>query len=575
MATSQPPETITGARALYDTLRACGVTHLFGLDSPEPLYAEMDRADMRPITVRDERAGAIMADAYARVSGRPGVCTAIRGPGATNLITGIAEAWASSTPVVAIVNDVNTALVGRNPIQEVDHLALFRPVTKWAVRLDRPDRVGELTARAFALATSGRPGPVLVSCPDDVLTGRAPVSGPARPGARRYPSLRIAPDPAAIREAVAVLAEAGRVAIVAGGGVLISGAWDELRQVSDLLGAPVATTPLGKGAVDETHPLSAGVVGAYTGGDVGRGRVANEIVRAADTVLLVGTKTDNVATAAWTVPDPRSRVVHVDVDPQEIGRNYPALGVVGDAKLALRALADGLRAAGVRPASAPRAELERGLAEWRARVAPLLTSGARPIRPERIVAEMARFVDDETIVCADASYSSLWAVDLLQLRRPGRRLVSARGFGGIGWGLPAALGAKLAAPERRVLCLQGDGAFGYVFQELETAARYDLGVVAVVLNNSCFAFQKHAEELHYGRTFETKLLDVDYAALARTLHCDGITVSDPEDLAPALGRAVASGRPTVVNVVVDPDAFPPIIGFERLRAEAPVGTVAH
>jgi acetolactate synthase-1/2/3 large subunit len=217
----------------------------------------------------------------------------------------------------------------------------------------------------------------------------------------------------------------------------------------------------------------------------------------------------------------------------------------------------------------------RALGEWRRRVAPLLASTARPIRPERVVAELARLVDDETVVCADASYSSLWAIDLLALRRPGRRLVSARGFGGIGWGLPAAIGAKLAAPERRVLCLTGDGAFGYVFQELETAARYGVGVVVVVLNNSCFAFQKHAEELHYGRTFETRLLDVDYGALARTLRCDGVSVADPDDLGPALERAVASGRPTVVNVVVDPDAFPPIVGFERLRAGAPAGSVAH
>jgi acetolactate synthase-1/2/3 large subunit len=569
------PSTITGARALYETLRACGVTHLFGLDSPEPLYAEMDRAEMRPITVRDERAGAIMADAYARVSGRPGVCTAIRGPGATNLITGIGEAWASSTPVVAIVNDVHTALTGRNPIQEVDHLALFRPVTKWAVRLDRPERVAELTARAFAVATSGRPGPTLVSCPDDVLSRDGAPAGPPRPGARRFPSLRVAPDPSAVREAVAVLGEARRVAIVAGGGVLISGAWDELREVADLLGATVATTPLGKGAVDETHPLSVGVVGAYTGGELGRGRVANEAVLAADTVLLVGTKTGNVATASWTIPDPRSRIVHVDVDPQEIGRNYRALGVVGDARLALRALADGLRAAGIARGPGPVTEVARALAGWRERVAPYLQSTARPIRPERVVAEMARLVDDETIVCADASYSSLWAIDLLSLRRPGRRLVSARGFGGIGWGLPAAIGAKLAAPASRVLCLTGDGAFGYVFQELETAARYGLGLVVVVLNNSCFAFQKHAEELHYGRTFETQLLDVDYGALARTLHCDGTSVADPDDLRPALERAVASGRPTVINVVVDPDAFPPIVGFEKLRAGVPAGQVAH
>jgi acetolactate synthase I/II/III large subunit len=565
----------TGARALYETLRACGITHLFGLDSPEPLYAELDRQEIRPITIRDERAGAIMADAFARVSGRPAVCTAIRGPGATNLITGIAEAWASSTPVVAIVNDIATPQVGKNPIQEVDHLALFRPVTKWAVRLDRPERVAELTARAFAVATSGRPGPALVSCPDDVLTGHGAHLPVPAVGARRYPSVRIAADPAAIREAVAVLSEAAQPVIVAGGGIGISGAWDELRQVAELLGAPVATTPLGKGAIDETHALYAGVMGAYTGGALGRGRIANEAVLGADVVLLVGTKTDSVSTAGWTIPDARSRTIHMDIDAAEIGRNYRSLGVVGDAKLALAALAEGLRASGVRPREDQRIELEESLRGWRALIRPLLESNARPIRPERVVAEMARFVDDDTIVCTDASYSSLWALDLLTLRRPGRRLISARGFGGIGWGLPAAIGAKFAAPDKRVLCLTGDGAFGYVFQELETAARYHVPVVVVVLNNSCFAFQKHAEQLHYGREFETQLLEVDYGALARTLHCEGVSVSDPERLAAALQQAIASGKPTVINVVVDPDAYPAITSFDRLRSKEPAVPAAH
>src|SRR5262245_60161663 len=384
-------ETMTGARALYETLRACGVTHVFGLDSPEALYAEMNRAEMRPITVRDERAGAIMADAYARVSGRPGVCTAIRGPGATNLITGLAEAWASSIPVVAVVNDVNTAVVGRNPIQEVDHLALFRPITKWAVRLDRPDRVSELTARAFVLATSGRPGPTLVSCPDDVLAAGGATAAGLRPGARRFPHLRTAPDPAAIREAAVVLADASQPAIIAGGGVLSSGACDELLVLAELLDAPVATTPLGKGAIDESHPLAAGVMSAYTGGKLGRGRVANDVVRDADVVLLVGTKTGNVATSNWTIPDPSSRTVHIDVDAAEIGRNYRSLGVLSDAKLALSALAAELRALAPRRAPGRRAELALALDEWRARVKPMAESSARPIRPDRVIAEIARF----------------------------------------------------------------------------------------------------------------------------------------------------------------------------------------
>jgi acetolactate synthase I/II/III large subunit len=564
----------SGAGALYQMLRSLGVTHLFGIDSPEPLYARLEREAIRPITVRDERSGAIMADAFARVSGRPGVCTAIRGPGVTNLVTGLAEARSTSTPVVALVNDVPTAYRGKNPVQEVDHVAVAQPVTKWAVRVERPERVAELTARAFSVATSDRPGPVLVSYPDEVLT--AEVNGCPRQaiGAARYPSTRTAPDPAAVAAAAIPLADARRPAIVAGGGVLISAAWDELRVVAELLDAPVATTPLGKGAFDEAHPLSAGVTGAYTGGALGRGRIANEVVRAGDVVLLVGTKTDSIATANWTVPGPGSRIVHVDVDPGEIGRNYPALGVVGDAKLALEALAERLRSIGRPRGNTRGSEIEAATREWQARVEPLLRSDASPIRPERVVAELGRLVDDDTILCTDASYASAWAMDLISFRRPGRRFLAPRGFAGIGWGLPAAIGAKLAAPDKTVLCVTGDGGFGYVFQELETAARYGIAVVVVVLNNSSFAFQKHAEELHYGRSFEANLLDVDYAALAKVLRCEGVRVAESGAIGPAIEAAIASNRPTVVDVVVDPDAYPPLIAFEQFGSGA-VGPSAH
>ena len=567
MVTVSVEATASGARALYELLVSLGVTHLFGIDSPEPLYAQLKRDVIRPITVRDERSGAIMADAFARVSGRPGICTAIRGPGVTNLITGLAEARSTSTPVVALVNDVHTAHRGKNPVQEIDHLAVAQPVTKWAVRVDRPDRVAELTARAFDVATAGRPGPVLVSYPDDVLGADLAVGRrPRAAGPTRYPNARVAPDPAAVDAAVALLAEAKRPAIVAGGGVLISGAWDELRTVAELLDAPVATTPLGKGAFDETHPLSAGVTGAYTGGALGRGRIANEVVRAADVVLLVGTKTDSIATANWTVPDPVSRIVHVDVDPAEIGRNYPSLGVVGDARLALAALAGQLRSARRVTAHELRSEIRAASRAWLASVEPLLASDAVPIRPERVVAELARSVNDDTILCTDASYASAWAMDLISFRQPGRRFLAPRGFAGIGWGLPAALGAKLAAPDKRVLCLTGDGGFGYVFQELETAARYGIAVVVIVLNNSSFGFQKHAEELHYGRSFETELLDVDYAALAKVLRCEGIRVVEPAEIGSAVERAIASNRPTVVDVVVDPDAYPPLLMYDRFRS---------
>jgi acetolactate synthase-1/2/3 large subunit len=561
--------TMTGARALYEAVRDSGVTHLFGLDSPEGLYAELKREEVTPITVRDERSGAIMADAFARVSGRAAVCTAIRGPGATNLVTGIAEAYASSIPVVAVTSDIKTYNVGRHQIQELDHQALFRPITKWTTRVDRAGRVSELTRRGFRLATSGRPGPVLLSYPDDVLMQEAePVD--AQPEVAEYPGFRVAPDPRALTRAADLIASATCPVIVVGSGVLLSHAEPELRQLAELIAAPVATTPLGKGAFDESHPLSLGVVSAYNSGQLGRGAPAGRIIKAADLVLLIGSKADSVATSEWTVPPPDTPMIRIDIDSVEATRNYPsALPLIGDAKLALAALSVELETRHL--------PVERGVVfqeigeakrKWREANDRLVNSSQQPIRPERVFSEVDRATEPGAIICTDASYSSIWALDLIELATPGRRFLSPRGFAGIGWGLPAAIGAKLAAPDRQVVCITGDGGFGYVFQELETAARYGIQLIVIVLNNSSFGYQRHAEIAAYSQTFEADVLDVDYAALARVLHCGGIRISDPSEIATAVDSALRSDLPTVVDVVVDPDAHPPIAGFDNLQVRA-------
>ena len=577
MATSQPTETITGARALYDTLRACGVTHLFGLDSPEPLYAEMDRAEMRPITVRDERAGAIMADAYARVSGRPGVCTAIRGPGATNLITGIAEAWASSTPVVAIVNDVNTALVGRNPIQEVDHLALFRPVTKWAVRLDRPERVAELTARAFSLATSGRPGPALVSCPDDVLTGRAPGARSRAPGARRYPSLRVAPDPAAIREAVAVLAEAGRVAIVAGGGVLISGAWRRAARgvrPSGRAGGDDAARQ-GRGRRDASAQRRRG--GRVYGGRR-RARPRRQRDRAGRRHRAPGRHQDRQrghrrldgarppephrarrrrpagdrpqlpgARRAWETPSsPCARWPTASAPPacarpprsrDELGRGPDGVARAGGAAARLGRAADPPGARRGRDGALRRRrdhrlrgrQLQLAVGDRPARAAPARPAarlGPRlrghrlgPARGHRRQAGRARAAGPvpHRATAPSATCSRSW--------RPRRATASA-------WWRSCSTTA--ASPSRSTPRSSTTGAPSRRSSWTSTTRRWPARSTAT-----------------------------------------GSPSATPTTLPPrSAGPSPRGGRPCI-NVVVDPDAFPPIIGFERLRAEAPVGTVAH
>lgn len=560
--TSSSRTASSSAAALAETLAALGVTHLFGMDSPEPLYAALDPDRITPITVRDERSGAVMADAFARVSGRPGVCTGLHGCGTTNLVQGIIEAWFASTPVVILASELSRENKDRNELQDIDHAPFFSSITKAFARIEAPDRLAAMTARGFQIAAAGRPGPVYLGYPADILsTDQNDI--PLQPLTRvTYPAHRVAPDPASLERAASVLASAARPSVIAGGGVLISGATDELAAFARALKAPVATTPLGKGAFDEFDVRAAGVVGSYTGGVGGRGRIANHIVRESDVVVLVGAKTDSVATAEWTIPDPRTTIVHIDIDPTEIGRNYPnSIPVVGDAKVALRLLSSAL------PSSPERedwalSELEEATTAWETQALLPATSGQHPLRPERVLREIADFVDDATVVTTDASYSSAWAMDLLRLGAPGRRFLAPRGYGSLGWGLPAAIGARLAAPDKRVICITGDGGFGYVCQELETAARYQIPLVIVVLNNRALAFQRDFEQRFWNTDGETTLLDVDHAQLAKALCCDGIRVESALELRDALASAVKSDQPTLIDVPIESSARPPITWFD-------------
>jgi acetolactate synthase-1/2/3 large subunit len=338
--------------------------------------------------------------------------------------------------------------------------------------------------------------------------------------------------------------------IVAGGGVIASGATDALASLAARLGAPVATNPAGKGAFDELNASAAGVVGSYAGGRGGSGRVANETVLAADVVLLVGTSTGSGATAGWTVPDRSQRIVHLDVDPNEIGRNYPAsLPMVGDARAGLEAL---LAEAGDR----------RDL--WWTRPStdrPQSRSGEE-VDPVAIYEELQRTLTDDTIIVADAGYCAAWALDLLRFHKAGRRFLSPSAYGTLGYGFPASIGAKLASPTSTVVCVTGDGGFGYALAELETAARYKIGVTVIVLNNSSLAWSRQYDRHFYGYEGETRFAEVDHAAVARALGCDGFRVTSEEELTAALAKATASSTTTVIDVITDPQARPPVDMFD-------------
>jgi acetolactate synthase-1/2/3 large subunit len=323
---------------------------------------------------------------------------------------------------------------------------------------------------------------------------------------------------------------------------------------------------MGKGAVDESHPLSVGVIGYYMGTG-GIAKFQRPLIDQADVILLAGTRMNQNGTDSWTLFPRGATYIHLDIDGLEVGRNYEALRLVGDAKPTLAALTGALQRHDLSRRRAARsgvaARIADGRAKHRAEAEARLTAAARPARPERLMAEMARRLSDDTIVVADASYASIWVVNYLPAQRAGMRFLTPRGMAGLGWGLPMALGAKLAAPDRTVLCVVGDGGFGHVWSELETARRQRLNVVVTVLNNQILGYQKHAEDVLFGaHTSAIYFEPVDHAAIARACGLAGERVEDPADYGAALERALGADTTTVIDVITDPAAYPPVTSFE-------------
>jgi acetolactate synthase-1/2/3 large subunit len=478
----------------------------------------------------------------------------------------LAEALTASIPLVAIVQDVARGNFDRNALQELDHLKLFAGCAKWVRRVHTADRVEDYVDMAFAAAAGGRPGPAVLLVPFD-LFGEAAASAPVRTASLgRYPLDRMVADPAQVAAAAELLARAERPLLVAGGGVHLSDAVPELVQLQELAALPVATTTMGKGAVDESHPLSVGVIG-YFMGTGGMAKFQRPLVAEADVILFVGNRTNQNGTDSWALFPRSAQYIHLDIDGQEVGRNYEALRLVGDAKLTLMALTQELQGRDLSRRQAVRGALVERIADGRRKhqeeARALLAATAQPARPERLMAELARRLSDDTIVVADASYASIWIANYLPARKAGMRFLTPRGMAGLGWGLPMALGAKLARPDSPVLCVVGDGGFAHVWSELETARRNRLSVVVTVLNNQILGYQKHAEDVLFGaHTSAIYFEPVDHAAIARACGLSGVRVEDPAEYGPALDRALAADATTVIDVITDPAAYPPITAFE-------------
>lgn len=540
-------------------IKGHGTGHVFGVPGGQtlPLYEGLrDTEDVEHVLMHDERSGGFAADAYARVTLRTGVCDATVGPGATNLPSAVAEAYASSVPMIAIMSDLERRWEARKRhgtmSQGMFQREMFREITKECFTITDAGSAAEVTAAAFQIANAGRPGPVALFVPEDVFReqlGEA-ASAPAVPD-RRAPWFRTAPDPEVCAEAVARVAAARRPAILAGGGVHLSQAEDVLGRLAAHLGCPVATTISGKGSIAESSDWALGVAGS-----MGRAE-ANATLAEADCVILVGTKAGQVATSNWELPTPGAAIIQIDVDANEIGRSYPgAVQMVGDARLCLEQLLAGLQARGTVPSEWQVAELAARRDRWVAREldTTALTDGL--LRPQRVMALLSEVLGDEDVVAADASLSSGWASSYTVLRTAGRRFLAPRGMGGLGWGIPAGIGAAcglstLPGGQRRVWVVAGDGGAAFSIAELEVMARLHLPVSVVLLNNDCLGWIKQTQAARNVLPHTSiDFAPVDFAALSRAYGVEAWHCEAEHELKDALASSAQSDGPSLIQVPV-------------------------
>ena len=550
---------ITGARLFADTMRGYDVSHIFFVPAfMLKSFAEMEDMPIARVMVHGEKAAAYMADGYARASGKPGVCMA-QMIGASNLAAGLRDAHMAGAPVIAITGGPTPQSRYRHAYQEVDDVTQFDPVTKFNAQVDSVARMPDLLRQAFRVATSGAPGPVhlrIQSHLGQITEQEADLELLVERAFVRAPAFRPEPEMQRVRDALAAISAAQRPMIVAGGGVMTSGAQTELVELAEKLGLPVATSLNAKAAIVDSHPLAVGVPGAYSRD------CANRALAEADLVFFIGSHTGGQVTNNWMFPPPGTKVVQLDIDPDELGRNYPnVVSILGDAKTSLQ------RMIGAAPSGAAEARsgwvkrVQGIVAEWRAENAATRNSDAVPIRPERICKEISSVLPPDGVVVSDTGHAGIWTARMIELNSNNQRYY--RTAGSLGWGFPGALGVKCAVPDRPVVCFTGDGGFYYHIAELETAARHHINAVIVVNNNSALNQEIKLNDIAYGgkqrgRAEEMwRFPNINFARIAEGFGCVGMRVEKPGELEDTLRRAISLDKPVVVDVVTDTYAIAP------------------
>ena len=543
---------MSGSRALIKALEREGVDVVFGIPGGAimPVYDELLNSGLRHVLARHEQSAAHMADGYARASGRVGVCMATSGPGATNLLTGVATAYLDSTPLVAITGQVPTHMMGRDAFQEIDAVGIYTHVTKYSFQPQRPEEIPWTVRAAFFLASTGRTGPVHIDLPKDVQTGEAEMAFPDAVEIRGYRP-RVPPDPAAVARALDMLLESERPIILAGGGVIKSGAHDYLLQLAESALIPVASTLMGKGAIPEDHPLALGLVGMH-------GTVqANKLVNEADLILAIGVRFSDRTTMEVRGFAPDARIVHFDVDPTEVSKNVRAShAVIGDLRSSLKLLLEMFRErARTGNWGAWRRRVNEVSSEWRDRI----LGTKSEFSPPYLLKAMREVLPPGAIVATEVGQNQMWAALYFRALRP-RTFITSGGLGTMGFGFPAAIGAKAARPDVPVVDIAGDGSFMMTMNSLATSIDEKLPVIAVILNNSSLGMVAQWQRLFYNRRYAATLFGAnpDFVRLAESFGAEGVRVYSLDEFRSALARAMRTEVTTVIDVPIHPeeDVFP-------------------
>lgn len=585
----------TVAEHIVDFLERREVQHVFGLcgHTNIAVLAALAESPIDFVTVRHEQIASHAADAYARVRGKASVVLSHLSPGLTNCATGVANAALDCIPMVVIAGDIPTHYYGKHPHQEVNLHAdaaqweIYRPFVKRAWRVDRADLMAEILEKAFHLAESGQPGPVLVNVPMDIFSEVIPSDSFDRVAQNTRALKKPSIDDETAREIVTALAEAKTPVAYVGGGILLAQASEELREFVEHMGLPVAHSLMGKGALRDDHPLVMGMTGFWGTS------LVNQSCLNADYVFAIGTRFKEADCSSWYpgytfnigAEDNNTKVIHIDIEPQEIGRNYPTeIGVVADARAALRVLTRVAKE--MYPDGFGRSERKAEIAEFRtafkASNEEMQTSSAFPMMPERILADTRTALPEDAIITTDVGWNKNGVGQQFAILTPGS-ILTPGGFATMGFGPPGAIGAKLAAPERVVLSLVGDGGFGQNPSMLATAVELNLGIVWLVMNNNAFGTIAGLQKAHYGLTYgttfpgsaEAPTNGPGYAEIARAYGAEGVRISSADELLPALKAAIASGKPTVLDVPMINNPTPTTGHWNILDIYSPDKDVSH